>query len=134
MCEIGDFSCFKNPKQLFAYFGLDPTVRQSGQFNATDVHMSKRGSRIARRALFAVALGSIRCNRCNRNGIPLNSVLQEYYKKRCESKAKMVALGAIMHKPCNIMFAVLRDEKPFTLIKPDEHCLNYRETVLLKIA
>ena len=131
MCEIGDFSCFKNPKQLFAYFGLDPTVRQSGQFNATDVHMSKRGSRIARRALFAVALASIRSNR---NGIPLNPILQEYYKKKCESKAKMVSLGAIMHKLCNIIFAVLRDGRPFTFIKPDEHCLNYRDTILLKIA
>lgn len=131
MCEIGDFSYFKNPKQLFAYFGLDPTVRQSGQFNATDVHMSKRGSRIARRALFAVALASIRSNR---NGIPLNPVLMAYYKKKCESKAKMVAIGAIMHKLCNIIFAVLRDAKPFVLIKPDEHCLNYRETILLKVA
>lgn len=131
MCEIGDFSSFKSPKQLFAYFGLDPTVRQSGKFNATEVHMSKRGSRIARRALFAVALASIRCN-CN--SIPLNPILQDYYKKKCESKAKMVALGAIMHKLCNIIFAILRDEKPFTLIKPDEHCINYRENLLLKTA
>ena len=29
MCEIGDFSVFKNPKQLFAYFGMDPEVKQS---------------------------------------------------------------------------------------------------------
>ena len=29
MCEIGDFSAFKSPKQLFAYFGLDPAVNQS---------------------------------------------------------------------------------------------------------
>lgn len=131
MCEIGDFSAFKNPKQLFAYFGLDPTVKQSGKFNATDVHMSKRGSRIARRALFAVALASIRCNR---NGIPLNSVLLVFYKKKCESKAKMVALGAIMHKLCNIIFAVLRDEKPYMIINPAEHCLIYRNVALSNAA
>ena len=131
MCEIGDFSCFRNPKQLFAYFGLDPTVRQSGKFNATDVHMSKRGSKTARRALFAVALASIRSNR---HSIPLNPILMDYYKKKCESKAKMVAIGAIMHKVCNIIFAILRDGKPFVLINPEEHCLNYREMVLLKTA
>ena len=32
MGEIGDFSSFRSPKQLFAYFGLDPAVKQSGQF------------------------------------------------------------------------------------------------------
>lgn len=65
MCEIGDFSVFKSPKQLFAYFGMDPEVKQSGKFNATEVHMSKRGSRIARRAIFAAALA---CIRTKRNG------------------------------------------------------------------
>ena len=119
LCEIGDFISFKNPKQLFAYFGLNPSVKQSGKFNATEVPMFKRGSIIARRSLFAVTLASIRCNR---NSIPLNSVLLAYYKKKCESKTKMVAIGAVMHKLYNIIFAVLQDGKPFTLIKPDEHC------------
>lgn len=131
MCEIGDFSSFKKPKQLFAYFGLDPSVKQSGKFNATDVHMSKRGSRIARRTLFIITLATIRCNR---NGIPSNPVLHDYYKRKCESKAKMVAIGAIMHKLCNIIFAVLRDEKPFTLITNEEHCLEYQGSRILKIA
>jgi len=27
MSEIGDFSAFNSPKQLFAYFGLDPAVK-----------------------------------------------------------------------------------------------------------
>ncbi|MEA3543114.1 MAG: IS110 family transposase [Pseudomonadota bacterium] len=128
MCEIGDFSSFKNPKQLFAYFGLDPSVSQSGKFQATEVHMSKRGSRIARRALFAVALASIRTNR---NGEALNPVLLAYYKKKTESKAKKVALGAVMHKICNIIFAVLRDDKPYELRTSKEHCMNYRSNQLL---
>ncbi|HHY80886.1 MAG TPA: IS110 family transposase [Thermoanaerobacter sp.] len=28
MCEISDFGVFKNPKQLFAYFGMDPEIKQ----------------------------------------------------------------------------------------------------------
>ncbi|TWH83453.1 IS110 family transposase [Sedimentibacter saalensis] len=100
MCEIGDFSSFKNPKQLFAYFGLDPSVNQSGNFNATEVHMSKRGSRIARRAIFAVALASIRTKR---NGEAINPILHEYYIKKSSSKPKMVAIGAVMHKVCNFI-------------------------------
>lgn len=123
MCEIGDFSSFKNPKQLLAYFGLDPSVNQSGNFKATEVHMSKRGSRIARRAIFAVALASIRTKR---NGEAINPVLHTYYQKKCASKPKMVALGAVMHKVCNFIFAVLRDEKPFEIRTPEQHCLNYK--------
>ena len=31
MGEIGNFSAFHSPKQLFAYFGLDPAVKQIGR-------------------------------------------------------------------------------------------------------
>lgn len=123
MCEIGDFSAFKSPKQLFAYFGMDPEVNQSGKFNATELHMSKRGSRIARRAIFAIALSNIRSKR---NGQPINPYLQAYYQKKAESKPKKVAIGAVMHKICNIIFAVLRDEKSFELRSPETHIINYR--------
>jgi hypothetical protein len=123
MCEIGDFSAFKSPKQLFAYFGLDPAVKQSGKFNGTRVKMSKRGSRLARRAIHTIALV---CIGNSRRGVPHNSVLRDYYKLKCLSKPKMVALGAVMHKVCNIIFAVLRDNKVFVIISPDEHRLNYQ--------
>lgn len=122
MSEIGDFSAFHSPKQLFAYFGLDPAVKQSGKFEGTKVNMSKRGSRIARRVLHTMALISISRNR---DGSAKNPVLREYYLKKCEAKPKMVALGAIMHKVCNIVFAILRDEKEFQLITPKEHQENY---------
>ena len=61
----------------------------------------------------------------NRNGSTNNPVLSEYYLKKCQSKPKMVALGAIMHKVCNIVFAILRDEKEFKIITPEEHQANY---------
>ena len=122
MCEIGDFSAFQSPKQLFAYFGLDPAVKQSGNFEGNKISMSKRGSRIARRVLHTMALISISRNK---DGSAKNPVLRDYYLKKCQSKPKMVALGAIMHKVCNIVFAILRDEKEFTIITPEEHQKNY---------
>lgn len=127
MCEIGDFSAFRNPKQLFAYFGLDPEVNESGKFVGSRMHMSKRGSRIARRAIFAVALASIRTKR---NGDGINPYLRKYYEKKAGQKPKMVALGAVMHKVCNIIFAVLRDEKVFELRSPEEHCRDYQRPCL----
>ena len=128
MCEIGDFSVFKNPKQLFAYFGLDPEVRQSGKFNATEVHMSKRGSRFARRAIFAAALA---CIRTKRNGEAINPYLHEYYQQKVVAKPKMVALGAVMHKISNYIFAVLRDKADFSLRSRQEHCQAYRTPALI---
>ncbi|WP_352169330.1 transposase [Proteiniborus sp. MB09-C3] len=122
MGEIGDFSAFHSPKQLFAYFGLDPAVKQSGKFNGSKISMSKRGSRTARRVIHTMALVSIGLNR---NGSANNSVLREYYLKKCQCKPKMVALGAIMHKVCNIVFAILRDEKEFEIITPEQHQMNY---------
>lgn len=128
MCEIGDFSIFKSPKQLFAYFGMDPKVNESGKFKGTECPMSKRGSRIARRAIFAVALANIRTKR---NGEALNPHLHAYYQKKVLSKPKKVALGAVMHKVCNIIFAVLRDGKSFELRSPEEHRQNYKPQLTL---
>ena len=123
MCERGDFSAFKSPKQHFAYFGIDPSVNESGMFKATEVHMSKRGSKLARRAIFAVALA---CIRTKKDGSAVNPHLYAYYKKKQESKPKMVAIGAVMHKICNIIFAVLRDNQTFELRSPEEHCSRYQ--------
>ena len=122
MGEIGDFSAFSKPKQLFAYFGLDPAVKQSGKFEGTKIQMSKRGSAIARRVIHTLTLQSISISR---KGEAKNLVLRDYYLKKCESKPKLVAMGAVSHKICNIIFAILRDNKPFEIITPQEHIKQY---------
>jgi transposase len=118
IAEIGDFSAFSKPDKLVAYFGIDPSVKQSGQFEGTKNKMSKRGSRLLRKVLFTTALANIRKKR---NGKEHNPVLYEYYRKKCVSKPKKVALGAVMHKLVLIIYAVMRDRKPFVLRKPEEH-------------
>jgi len=126
MCEIGDFSAFSKPKQLFAYFGLDPSVNQSGKFNGSRMKMSKRGSRIARRVLHMAAVQSVGTTKI---GVPKNPVLRDFYLKKCaEGKTKMVALGAVSHKFCNIIFAVLREHQPYVMKTPEQHCLDYTDT------
>ena len=122
MGEIGDFSSFSKPKQLFAYFGLDPAVKQSGKFEGTKVKMSKRGSSIARRVIHTLTLQSISTSR---TGEAKNPVLRDYYLIKCESKPKLVAMGAVSHKVCNIIFAILRDNRPFEIITPKEHIEQY---------
>ena len=118
IAEIGDFSAFSKPKKLVAYFGIDPSVMQSGEFTGTRNKMSKRGSRLLRRVLYTTALANIRTKR---NSEPCNPVLMDFYKRKSQSKPKKVALGAVMHKLVYIIFAVLRDRKPFELRTPEEH-------------
>ena len=53
--EIGDIHRFSNPSKLLAFAGLDPSVYQSGNFQAKTTRMSKRGSRVLRYALVNAA-------------------------------------------------------------------------------
>ena len=123
--EIGDFSAFRRSKQFYSYLGLDPAVSQSGNSAGADMEISKRGSSYARRSLYVLALQSVSLRI---NGEPKNPVIRAFYQEKCKSKAKMTALGAVMHKLCNIVFAVLRDEKPFELISPQEHRQRFQAT------
>jgi len=122
--KIGDFSAFNSPKQLFAYFGLDSVVKQSGKFNGTKINMSKRGSRIAMIVVHPLALSSISKNK---NGSANNSVLRDYYLLKCKSKPKMVALGVVIHKVCYIVFTILRDGTEFETIISKELQKNYHK-------
>jgi len=116
--EIGDFSAFKSPKQLVAFFGIDPSQKDSGQFKSSKNKMSKRGSKILRRVLYTTAMANVR-KKCNKE--LFNPVLFEYYNQKLASKPKKVALVAVMHKLVYIIFAVLRDQSPFVLRTPEEH-------------
>ncbi|WP_125144493.1 IS110 family transposase [Clostridium transplantifaecale] len=123
IAEMGDFDLFTSPKKLYAYFGLDPAVKQSGKFHGDNVHMSKRGSSLARRVLHMVAVNNLKMDKGTKS--PVNPVIYDYYIRKCVGKKKNVAVGAVMHKICNIIFAMLRDNKPFEIITPQEHCSRY---------
>ena len=102
--EIGDVSRFSEPKKLVAFVGVDPSVKQSGEFVGTQNKMSKRGSPHLRRAFFLAA--NIAAYR--------DPVLSAYYqKKRAEGKHHYVAVGAVSRKLICIVYAVLRDKKPY---------------------
>lgn len=130
IAEIGDFSLFKSPKALTAFFGIDPSVNQSGKFNGDRNKISKRGTRFGRRVLFTVAMASIRKMS---NGKEINPILREFYTSKCVNKKKKVALVAVMHKLLHYIFAVLRDQKPYEIRKPEDH-QSWRTTKLQPVA
>ena len=55
LAAIGDVRRFRSPRQLVAYLGLDPRVRQSGTEPARSGRISKRGSASARWVLVEAA-------------------------------------------------------------------------------
>ncbi|MBR6537602.1 MAG: IS110 family transposase [Lachnospiraceae bacterium] len=102
--EIGDIRRFKTASALVAYAGIDPSVKQSGEFNSTHNHMSKRGSPYLRHAIFLSA------TTCTFHDSPLNAY---YKKKREQGKHHLTAAGAVAHKLTTVIYAVLRDGKPY---------------------
>ncbi len=122
LAEMGDISLFHKPKQLAAYFGLDPSERQSGTFRGSKNKLSKRGSPYARAALHMATHNAV----CKHGSASApNPVLAKYYEKKCNSKPAKVALSASMHKLVFIIFAVLRDQKPFELRTPEQHAISH---------
>lgn len=85
--------------------------------------MSKRGSSLARRVLHMAALNNLKLDKGTK--MPVNPVIYSYCADKCKGKKKNVAVGAVMHKVCNIIFAMLRDNKPFEIITPQEHRERY---------
>ena len=53
--EIGDIARFKNVDKLISFSGLDLEVYDSGKFSATNLRISKKGSKCLCYALYQVA-------------------------------------------------------------------------------
>ncbi|MGX8794461.1 IS110 family RNA-guided transposase [Oceanobacillus sp. M60] len=104
--EIGDIHKFSSPKKLVAYAGIDASVSQSGQFDATHNVMSKRGSPYLRKSLFQAAIVASRSD----------PVLKAFYeKKRSEGKHHLTAIGAVSRKLCYIIHAILTKNEPYEI-------------------
>lgn len=106
LSEIGDIHRFSNPTKLLAYAGLDPSVRQSGNFNAMTTRISKRGSRHLRYAI----------HRASSLIIWNNDVFYEYYTtKRSKGKSHNNAVGHVSNKLVRVIFKLLTENIPFNL-------------------
>ncbi len=104
--EIGDIHRFSNPNKLLAFAGLDPSVYQSGNFQAKRTRMSKRGSRTLRYALVNAAWNVVRNN----------ATFEAYYNaKRAEGRTHYNALGHCAGKLIRILWKMLTDEVEFNL-------------------
>ena len=104
--EIGDIHRFSEPKKLLAFAGLDPSVHQSGNFQAQRTRMSKRGSRVLRYALINAA----------HNVVKNNATFKAYYDaKRAEGRTHYNALGHCAGKLVRVIWKMFTDEVEFNL-------------------
>lgn len=84
---------------MLAYAGLDPKVRQSGNFNASSCRMSKKGSPYLRYALIFTAWNLVRNSKR----------FKEYYLiKRAHRKSHYNALGHVAHKLVRTIYTLLK--------------------------
>ena len=104
LSEIGDISRFPSSAKLAAFAGIDPTVKQSGEFSGNHNHMSKRGSPYLRRALWQASTVAVHSD---------PSLKTFYEKKRAEGKPYMNVIGHVTRKLVNIIYAVMRDNEPY---------------------
>ena len=102
--EVGSIHRFDSAKQLVAYAGLDPRVRQSGTVLNRNTRLTKRGSSELRHSLFLAA------NIARQHDPDLKTY---YQKKRSEGRTYTEATVATARKLCYRIFAVLRRGTPY---------------------
>lgn len=106
LAEIRDVHRFESVEKLVAYAGIDPSVYQTGQFQASQAHMSKRGSPYLRHALWQAASMAIR----------YDPELKAYYQeRRAQGKPHGTVLGAICRKLLARVFVILKEQRPYVI-------------------
>lgn len=88
--KIGDLHWFFTPKKLLTFSGLDPSVYQSGNFNATLTRMSKRGFRVLRYALMNAA----------HNVVKSDATVKAYYDKKMAEGGLITMPWALCRQTC----------------------------------
>lgn len=100
IAELGNISRFKNRRQIVAFAGMDPSVKESGTSVKGRSRLSKRGSATLRLLLHQGAWGVMLHN----------EKYQEYYqKKKSEGKHYYTCLSAMARKLLLEIFGKLKE-------------------------
>ena len=102
IAEIGDVRRFKNAGSIIAYAGIDAPPYQSGQFEATNRHISKRGNKYLRKTGYEI-MKSIKSSCKSDNELKLYII-----KKENEGKLKKVAKIAGLNKFLRMYYGIVK--------------------------
>jgi len=104
LAEIGDIRRFANKKKVVSYIGTDPVIKQSGKYK-TEMHISKRGNRHARRILYLMAT----------NVIMYEEKFKKYYERmRSKGKTHKEAVIAVGNKLVHHIYSMIIHNRPFS--------------------
>ena len=110
MAAIGDVSRFSGQRQLVAYLGLDPKVRQSGEEAPRHGRISKRGNGQARSALVEAAWMALR----------QPGPLRAFGERVRARKGAQVAAVAVARKLACIAWQLLTKEEDYVFAQPSK--------------
>ncbi len=102
LLDVGDGSAFPTAAHLAAYAGLAPVTVRSGT-SIRGEHPSRAGNKQLKRALFLSAFAALH-----------DPTSRTYYdRKRAEGKRHNAALICLARRRCDVLFAMLRDKRPY---------------------
>jgi transposase len=103
MSEI-NFHRYENARQVAAFAGLVPRLRESGKSVRGRARLSKMGTPRIRRSLYFPAITALRCN----------PVIKQWAAGlRERGKCEMQIIGAVMRKLIHLAYGVLKSGKPY---------------------
>lgn len=103
LVAVGDVANFASPDHLAAYAGLAPVPRDSGRIRG-NLHKPQRYNRSLRRVFYISAMVA-----ANQPGES-----RDYYqRKRAEGKRVVQAQMALARRRVNVVWAMLRDNRPY---------------------
>lgn len=102
IAEIGDVRRFKNAGSIIAYAGLDAPPYQSGQFESSNRHISKRGNKYLRKTGYEV-MQSVKSS-CKSDNVIKSYII----KKENEGKMKKVAKIAGLNKFLRMYYGIVK--------------------------
>ena len=104
LAEVGDITQFENARQVAAFAGLVPRIRQSGSSVRSRSRLSKTGSSRLRKALYFPAMVALRFN-------PLIKAFG--LRLSAAGKSKKLIIGAAMRKLLHLAYGILKAGKAF---------------------
>jgi transposase len=103
MSEI-NFHHYESAREVAAFAGLVPRLRESGKSVRGRARLSKTGTPRIRHALYFPAVTALRCN-------PVIKAWASGLRQR--GKCEMQIIGAVMRKLIHLAFGVLKSGKPY---------------------
>ena len=103
LSEIGNINKFSSADKLLAFAGLDPSVYQSGQYEA-NLKISKRGSKYLRWAIHQASFIIYQHDK---------TFSDYYHKKAKEGKEHYVIIGHVEKKLIRVIYSLLKNNKSF---------------------